>query len=162
MGEPAGRTPRPAVERRTPPRALVRLVNPVVRRLVEAGLGGGSLLVLHVRGRRSGRVYDVPVGYHLVDGVVTVLTDSRWRHNLSPSSEVEVTLRGVRAPWRATVTEDPEQVLQVHDALADRRGPAAARRRLGLVVRVDRTPTRDELVDAVRRSGLVAVRLQPA
>jgi hypothetical protein len=134
----------------------------VVRRLVQAGVGGGSLLVLHVRGRRSGRVYDVPVGYHLVDGVVTVLTDSRWRHNLSPSSEVDVTLRGVRAPWRATVTEDPEQVLQVHDALADRRGPAAARRRLGLVVHVDRAPTREELVDAVRRSGLVAVRLQPA
>ena len=54
----------------------------------------------------------MPVGCHVVDGVITVLTDSGWRHNL-------------------------------------------------VEPRVDRPPTREELTDVVRRSGLVAVRLQP-
>ena len=161
MREPRGVPPRPAVERRPPPRALARVVNPLVRRLVAAGVAGGSLLVLHVRGRRTGRTYDVPVGYVVVDGVITVLTDSGWRHNLVEPTDVAATVRGVRATFRASVHPEPEQVLRVHDALADRRGRAAAQRRLGLRVRVDRPPTREELADAVRRAGLVAVRLQP-
>ena len=156
-GDPSG----PAVERRSPPRAVVRVVNPLVRRMVARGVAGGALLVLHVRGRRTGRTYDVPVGYHLVDGTITVLTDSGWRHNLTGPTDVEATVRGVRRTYRATVDADAEQVLRVHDALADQRGAGAARRRLGLRLLVDRPPTREELADAVRRSGLVAVRLQP-
>ena len=152
---------RPAVERRTPPRALTRLINPVVRRLVARGVGGGSLLVLHLRGRRTGRAYDVPVGYHVVDGVLTVLTDSGWRHNIAPRTRVAATVRGVRQDHLASLHDDPDQVLRVYDVLVERRGAAAARRRLGLRVHVDRPPTRDELADVVRRSGLVAVRLEP-
>jgi hypothetical protein len=139
----------------------VRLVNPLVRRLVARGFGGEQLLVLHLRGRRTGRAYDVPVGYHHVDGVVTVLTDSAWRHNLTEPTEVAVTVRGVRRPYRADMTQDSAAVADVLATLVDRMGVAGAGRRLGLRVHHDGPPTRQELEDLVRRSGLVAVRLAP-
>lgn len=153
--------PRPAVERRPPPRRLVRLVNPLVRRLVTRGVGGDQLLVLHLRGRRTGRAYDLPVGYHLVDGVPTVLTDSRWRHNVAEPTEVAATVRGVRGPYLARLQDDPEEVAAVYEQLVARLGVTGAGRRLGLRVHVDRAPTRAELADVVRRTGLAAVRLEP-
>lgn len=152
---------RPAVERRRPPLVLVRLINPVVRRLAARGVAGEQVLVLHYRGRRTGRAYDVPVGYHVVDGAVLVLTDSGWRHNFSTPTDVEVTLRGERRPYRASLQDDPDAVAAVYEALVGRLGVTGAGRRLGLRVHVDRPPTREELADVVRRSGLAAVRLEP-
>ena len=149
------------MERRHPPRALVRLVNPLVRRLVTRGWAGDQLLVLHLRGRRTGRAYDVPVCYHLVDGVVTVLTDSAWRHNLVEPTEVAATVRAVRRPYRAELVDDPGAVAGVFATLVDRMGVVGAARRLGLRVHHDGPPTKDELAELVRRSGVVAVRLQP-
>jgi hypothetical protein len=153
--------PGPAVERRPPPRRLVRLVNPLVRRLVAKGVGADQLLVLHLRGRRTGRAYDLPVGYYLVDGVMTVLTDSAWRHNVAEPTEVAATVAGVRRPFRASLQDDPDEVAGVLAGLVARLGVTGPGRRLGLRVRVDRPPTRDELADLVRRTGLTAVRLEP-
>lgn len=158
---PGKRAARPAVERRRPPRALVRVVNPLVRRLVARGAAGGTLLVLHYRGRRTGRSFDVPVGYHVLDGVVTVLTDSGWRRNFVAPTAVEVTLRGQRRPFRASLRDDVDEVTQVYEDLIGRWGVRAAERRLGVRVNVDRPPTRGELADAVRRTGLSLVRLEP-
>jgi len=132
-----------------------------VRRLVARGVAGDQLLVLHLRGRRTGRAYDLPVGHHLVDGVLTVLTDSGWRHNVAEPVEVAATVRGVRGPYRASLEDDPVAVAAVYEALIARLGVTGAGRRLGLRVHVDRPPTRDELVQLVRRSGLAALRLEP-
>lgn len=154
-----GPAPRPAVERRRPPRALVRAVNPVVRRLVARGVAGGQLLVLHYRGRRTGRRYDLPVGYHVVDGAVVVLTDSGWRHNFGQATEVEATLRGERRAYEARLEDRPERVAEVYRTLFERLGTRGAQRRLGLQVHVDRAPTTSELADLVRTCGLAAVLL---
>jgi hypothetical protein len=138
----------------------MRLVNPLVRRLVARGFAPDQLLVLHLHGRRTGRVYDVPVGYHLVDGAITVLTDSAWRHNLAEPTEVAATVRGVRQSYRADRIDDPSAVAGVFATLVDRLGVSGASRRLGLRVHHDGPPTRDELLQLVQRSGVVAVRLR--
>jgi len=83
---------RPAVERRHPPDVLMKAVNPLTRRLVSGGRAGDQLLELHFIGRKTGRRYDVPAGYRLLDGVPTVLTNSRWRHNFRGGRDIEVTL----------------------------------------------------------------------
>lgn len=153
------RDPRPAVERRHPPTAVVRVVNPLVRRLVSRGVAGSQLLLLHLTGRRTGRSYDVPVGYHLLDGVPTVLTNSPWRHNLAGGQDVEVTWRGVRRPARATLVTDVRAVTDVYAGLFEALGWQAAQRRLGVRVNVGRAPTREELAAVVERSGLSLVRL---
>ena len=76
-------TARPAVERVHSPDALLRLINPLMRRLISRGRFGSQLLLLHYVGRRSGRPFDVPAGYRVIDGVVSVLTNSGWRHNFA-------------------------------------------------------------------------------
>jgi hypothetical protein len=150
---------RPVVERRHPPIVIVRLVNPLVRRLVGRGVAADQLLVLHYVGRRSGRSYDVPVGYHVISGVPTVLTNSPWRRNFAGGLGIEVTYRGARRLAHATLVEEVETVAGIYAGLFDLIGWKAAQRRLGLRVNVDRAPTRDEIARAVRDSGLSLVRL---
>lgn len=81
---------RPAVERRHPPNLLMKAVNPVTRRLIRHGRAADQLLILHYVGRRSGKHYDVPAGYHLIDGGPTVFTNSAGGDTISP---VDVTSR---------------------------------------------------------------------
>ena len=155
----------PPVERVYPPAVLVRLGNPVLSWLLSgrrrSARVGRDLLLLHVTGRRSGRVYSMPVGYHRQpDGRLLVLTSSRWRVNLSGGpTRVEVTLFGRRLPGTAVLEEDPVAVAQVYRRMIDDLGPQAARRRLGIRVNLDRTPTEVELADAARREHLCVLYL---
>lgn len=148
-----------AVDRRHPPNALMRVVNPIARRLVSMGKGGDQLVLLHYIGRKTGRAFDVPVGYHLVDGVPTVLTNSPWRRNFAGGQDIEVTFRGARHPARATFIADVDAVTDVYVDLIEGLGWKAAQRRLGVRINVKRMPTREEIAEAVRESGLSLVRL---
>jgi hypothetical protein len=56
--------------------------------------------------------------------------------------------------------EDPAVVAEVYAQLIDEVGLAKAGQRLGIRINVDRAPTHDELVDAVRREHLSLVRLR--
>jgi hypothetical protein len=134
-------------------------VNPLVRRLVARGVAADQLLLLHFVGRRTGRRYDVPAGYHLL-GEPTVLTNSPWRHNFAGGRDIEVTFRGARRAARATLVDDVEAVTEVYAGLFEALGWKPAQRRLGLKVHVDRAPTRTEIAGAVRESGLSLVRLE--
>ena len=139
----------------------MRLINPIVRRLVARGRLGDQVLLLHYVGRRSGRQFDVPAGYQLIDGAVSVLTSSSWRHNFAGGRDIEVTLQGLRQPARATLHEDPDEIVEVYERLIGELGIERASRRLGLRFNVDRAPTRDELRDAIQRSGLAIVEIDP-
>jgi hypothetical protein len=119
-------TSRPPVERRHPPDALMRAVNPLVRWLLDRGRLGNQLLVLHYTGRRTGRSFDVPAGYHVIDGVVSVLTNSGWRYNFSGGKDIDVTLRGQRQGERAVLIDDPDTVAAVYERLIGELGPSRA------------------------------------
>jgi hypothetical protein len=148
---------RPPVERIHPPDALFRLLNPLMRRLIAGGRFKDQMLVLHYVGRRSGRRFDVPAGYHIIDGVPSVLTSSGWRYNFTGGRAIEVTLRGERRPAFADLTAEPREVATVYERLILELGTKQARRRLGLRFNVDRAPTLSELQDAIERSGLSIV-----
>ena len=159
-------TARPVVERTIPPALVTRLGNPVLSWLLSgprrAAKVGTSLLLLHVTGRRTGAVHSTPVAYHRQDdGSLLVLTSSGWRVNLRGGpTPVELTLLGGRLPATAMLEEDPVAVAEVYAQLIDEVGLAKAGQRLGIRINVDRAPTRDELVDAVRREHLSVVRLR--
>ena len=62
-----------------------RLGNPLVRMLLRSPLHrvlDGSFLVLHLTGRKTGRRYNIPVGYVDMDGRFVMVTVARWRVNL--------------------------------------------------------------------------------
>ena len=86
----------------TPFVVVNRVVNPVVRAVLRSpahGLLSGHLALLTVTGRRSGRTFTFPVGYHRDGDRVTIGVDwperKRWWRNLSDAAPVEIWLAGV-------------------------------------------------------------------
>jgi hypothetical protein len=151
------------VSRHIPPQRLIDLVNPLVRRALSSPLHAAvddSLVLLHPRGRRSGRHYDIPVGYIALDDRLIVVTQHAWRANLRGGAEVDVTYRGRRKEMRAGVDEDPASVARTLQRLIDRLGWKVARRKLGLDVQGGRAPTLTELEIAARGFDLAVVTLE--
>lgn len=106
--------PPPNVRLNPPPPALMRLLNPVVRRVLSSRHLGGRidvLMLLEFTGRRSGRRLRIPAAPHLIDGVPMAFTHRPWRLNFSGGTPVTVTHRGqVRRGRGVLVAATPEQV----------------------------------------------------
>jgi len=148
---------RPAVERVKPPEAMVKVANPIMRWLLESPLHGlvdNHIMLLHFRGRRTGRAYVVAVRRRTIDGRLGALTNSGWRVNFRGGAPVEVTLESKLRRGDAEPVEDPEEVARIYANLIEEYGREQAGRRLGIRINVDRMPTHEELVDAIERSGL--------
>ena len=152
------------VKRSVPPPALVKMGNPLVRLLLGSPLHrmlGDSFLVLHLTGRKTGRRYDIPVGYVDMGGKLTVVTIARWRVNLRGGADVEVTLHGRLRPMHALLEEDPAAVAVSYQAMITRTGLNKAQRQLGISLPAARPPTALELQDAAREYGWSIITLTP-
>jgi hypothetical protein len=95
----------------TPFAVVNRTVNPVVRAVLRSpahGLLSGRLMLLTVTGRRSGRAFTIPVGYHQEGDRLRVNLEwperKRWWHNLRGGAPVTVGLRGTTRTGIGRVT----------------------------------------------------------
>ena len=152
------------VRRSVPPRAMVKMGNPLVRMLLDSPLHevlDDSFLVLHLTGRKTGRRYDIPVGYVDMGGRLIVVTVARWRVNLRGGADVEVTLRGCPRRMHALLDEDPASVAVSYQAMIGRIGWKKAQRQLGISVSRGREPTILELKDAAHEYGWTVITLTP-
>ena len=144
-----------------PPKALGRVIGPVLKVLLRSplhGLVSKHLMLLSFVGRKSGKRYEVVVGRHNLGDILSVPTGSRWRINLRGGAPVEVTIGGMRKAGYAELVEEPDEVVRVYEELLDRLGTRNAQR-VGLRVNVDRDPTREELKAALVDHGAIRVRL---
>jgi deazaflavin-dependent oxidoreductase (nitroreductase family) len=91
--------------------------NPLVTRVLRSRfhwLLSGALLLLTVTGRKSGRRYSLPVGYHRVDGAIVVFvgepsTKMWWRNYRSPGPiEVLHRSRTIAGTARVVANDQPE------------------------------------------------------
>jgi uncharacterized protein YbjT (DUF2867 family) len=151
------------VETRGPPvpEVAYEVINPVVTGVLRSPLHSlisDSLVLLTFRGRRSGDVYTIPVGYWVRDGKLVVSTHSPWWHNFEGGQPVQVRLRGERRRGIATPHPDPETVAEYMETFIERNGVDAARR-LGIAVHGDREPTREELEAGVEGTVVVEIEL---
>lgn len=76
----------PAVWVQTPPRRVLRVVNPIIGRLLISPLASRlppAMAVLEFTGRRSGRRFSVPVGVHEVRADLVVFSEAGWRANFA-------------------------------------------------------------------------------
>jgi len=154
-------TSKPAVEQALAPAAMVKVVNPVLRAILGSplhGIASKGLMVLHVTGRRTGRVYDVPVGRHDLDGQLLTFAGGAWRANLRGGADLEVTIDGRRRRAHAQLEEDPDRVAEIFARLLQGLGPKRANR-VGLKVNVDRQPTLDEVRTGTARRAIVLLTL---
>ena len=72
---------------------------------------GGYILLLQVRGRRTGRLRSIPLSYLIADGAIWVMAgfgiQTQWYRNLMARPEVEVRLPGRSVRCEAQVCVDP-------------------------------------------------------
>jgi len=142
---------------------MMRLFNPLMRKQIRKGKArsvAGAIL-LHITGRKTGKRYEIPVMKQDESGRSCVYTEARWKANLRGGADIEVTDMGVRTPMRAELMDDPDTMAAEMEALIEKIGLKEARQRLGLVVHVDRPPTREELAEAIRRRNLGVIYLTP-
>jgi deazaflavin-dependent oxidoreductase (nitroreductase family) len=88
------------------PTAAEAIINRFIGLLPRIGIGPRYLVLLQVRGRKSGRLYSTPVNLVELNGVrylVAPRGDTQWARNAAASSQVTL-VRGMR---RETVTVKP-------------------------------------------------------
>jgi deazaflavin-dependent oxidoreductase (nitroreductase family) len=111
---------RPAVEDAPPPKAVLRLLNPLLVALLRSplhGLASKNFMLLTVTGRKSGRTYTFPIGRHEEpDGTFVLSAGGNWRHNLRGGADVRVTLRV--EPVSERVRRLPCRIEADHELLA--------------------------------------------
>jgi F420H(2)-dependent quinone reductase len=150
------------ITRNVPPTALVRAINPVARLLLRSPLHGlidSAVLLLHVTGRKTGRRYDIPVGYAALEDRLVVVTVARWRVNLRGGGDVEVTRHGSRRPMHALLDEDPAAVAVAYDSVIEHLGWPRASRQLGIATAHGYRPTLLELRVAAQAGGWAVITL---
>jgi hypothetical protein len=116
------------------------------------------LLLITVTYRDTGQERTLPMEYHVVDGKMLVVTQGRWRHQVSGGAPVVVTMQGKRHPARAEVEEDPDEVARVYKTLL---GPGLENAgSLDLIVKEHREPTLEELKALTAGTALVYLELE--
>ena len=152
----------PTVSRQTPPKLMLMVFNPIFGLLLRSPahrLVDEAFMILHLTGRKTGKRYDLVVGRHDLDGVLTVMTSAPWRLNTRDGAAVAVTLDGRTRHGQGHLVEDVDQVTDAYAAEIERYGWKGAQRSLGLKLGAGRAPTRDELSTAVVRDGLSLIRI---
>ena len=92
----------------------VRVVNPVVRRLAQRGLVGGSVALLETTGRRSGRPRVTPVGNGLRGDAFWIVTEHGWASayvkNIQADPRVRVKVGRRWLSGTATILPDDDPI----------------------------------------------------
>ncbi|MGW6696553.1 grhN [Nocardia sp. NPDC055049] len=135
-----------------PPPQLMRLINPVVRRILATRLLGSRIRrqgMVEFTGRRTGRTLRIPVCLHHVDDETLIFTERPWRHNLVGGAPVTITHRGqIRHGHAVLLDAAPARVGAAMRAAMD---DGASPFELGLKVTRGYDPTADDLA-AIARS----------
>ena len=120
-------TDRPA--RGPQPLRLQGLVNRLVRGLLRAPptarLVGKWLVTLYVVGRRSGKIYPVPMTYLEHQGALLLGSGFAWGRNLRTGDTIDVRFRGRRRVADVRVLTDEPSVME-HYAIIARHNPRFA------------------------------------
>lgn len=148
--------PEAPVRMSPPPQAVLRVVNPVMRRLLVSPLADRMppvMAVLEYEGRRSGKQFAIPVGVHDVGGNgPVVFTEAPWRRNFEGGRKLTLRRGSNRRPGRGVLVWDPEAVADALVAAVAKVGP----RGLAMKVAPGHHITREDLV----RLGRTMLRVQ--
>jgi hypothetical protein len=130
------------------PRWVFKLMNPIMKALLRSPLHrpvSGLIMLITYTGRKTGRVYTIPIGYFNWDENELMSTSgARWWKNVRDGRAVTLLVRGQRVEAIPTVIEEREAVIQTVEDFIMRVGLADARR-IPLGLPTDCEPTREDL-----------------
>lgn len=98
------------------PEPLFPFINAVVRATLQSPLHGAlsdSILLLRVRGRKTGRPISVPLRYIKEQDTVRCSTSKaiQWWKNVRANPDIVLRIKGREEPYRARViTDDPDVI----------------------------------------------------
>ena len=174
-GAPADTSVATADPRERVARHFFRMVNPLVRRLMSAGIPTGSRnILLTVRGRRSGKPRTTPLGLLELDGRIFVqasYSDDGWVRNLRSAGQATMTDHGRRVAVETVELAPDKAAVILRRALEPYRRSRLLRALLGprarppvavlrwCRIRVDDTP--EEYFAEAQRHPLFELRPMP-
>ena len=144
-----------------PPEAIMRVMNPLLRKLLPTPVAGGArrqFMVLSFTGRKSGRQFTIPVSAHLLDGQLYALAGAPWKVNFRGGAPAQVLYDGKTTAMRGELIEDGAVVAELFQRCAMGYGEKKAQRMMGLKFRDPRMPTLEEFREAVDENKLVAIK----
>jgi len=146
----------PVVRDAKPPAALIRVLNPVMRVLLCTPVARliRPFALLEFSGRRSGRRFLVPVGWHSDGRNPVVFTPAPWRANFAEPRDVVVRYRGRTQRMVGTLVPDAADVAAALNAVIAAGEPAS---RMGIKAPGDHVLTPDDVCLVDRQ----AIRFQP-
>jgi hypothetical protein len=85
------------------------LTTPVIQSMV-----GQGVALLSFKGRKTAKLYTIPVSYHRQDDIVNVITkrQRKWWHNFESPIEVELRLAGTMYTGKAEIEADDAEALE--------------------------------------------------
>lgn len=104
-----------------PPAIVVRVLNPLMRALLGSRFGPRmkNVALIEFSGRRSGRMYRIPVGWHHVGGQAIVVTPASWRANFAGARAATVHHGGHAQSMTGTLVTDEAEVARALQAILD-------------------------------------------
>jgi deazaflavin-dependent oxidoreductase (nitroreductase family) len=141
---------------------FIRLGNPILAALLRSpfhAMADGSMMLISVTGRRTGKVYTTPVNY-LRDGeTLTVISmrERTWWRNVRGGAEVSLHLQGQARRGRATLAEDEMAVTKALGRLVAQAPPYA--RFLEVRMPPGGTAEPEDLARAARSRVVVSIQL---
>ena len=126
----------PAITLAHPPEPLMQIFNRVLPALLATPLAGSArkrMMVVRIKGRKTGRQYSIPLSAHVIDNQLYALTNAGWKNNFRDDGIVaDVLYDGKRTPMRGELITDPSVVGGLSHRLAESYGPKRAQLMMGL------------------------------
>jgi hypothetical protein len=135
------------------------VINPVMRRFLNRGIGSKTLMMLEFTGRRSGRSYSFPVGYMQIGQTLFCYSPFSWWRNLRGGAPVTVVLRGDKLRGVAHVCTDTDEIATGLDTYL-RHNPGDARF-YRVKLDKDRQPIPQDIAQAAKDNVQIRIELSP-
>ncbi len=152
-----------ASERRPPKWLFKFVINPAMRFILRSPLHtriSDRLILLGFTGRKTGKQYVTPVGYHWEDGDIINFTQSPWARNLEGGAAVTVWLKGEKRQGTAKATQDVDEIVESLLKYGEAEGYETLRMRAPGVSFSGEKPTREELEASAENLTMVRTRLE--
>lgn len=152
--------PERGIKSTVPSKRVLRTINPFVSMILRSPLHrllSGQVLLLTFTGRKTGKLYTIPVNYTREDDTLILFSSRSWWKNLRGGASVVVHLQGRGQAGRAEVIEDRAAVLEAAEYLIEKYGLTEAGRRTGLALDISPPPTPEELAVAMEERVVVRI-----
>ena len=141
QGTAVSETPTQVPNPRMPPAPLFKVVTPILKWVLASrfhGRASKELALLTFTGRKSGKRFSTPVGYHRMDGQYVVFSDSGWWRNLTKGAPATLRVEGREIPVRTEVVRDKDAIVRVYQRI-QRSGDESKAKRMRMIYGLDQT-----------------------